>query len=115
MNPDDIVLIPLPQAAHGPFKLRPALVLAKLPGSYQNVLICGISSQLQNLQKDWDELLGPNDSDFSASGLHRISAIRLSYLFAAESNDLSGVIGRIDRERLVRLLKRLADFLQKSS
>ncbi len=46
MRPGDVVLIQLPQVAGGPPKSRPALVLALLPGAYQNVLICGISTQL---------------------------------------------------------------------
>ncbi|MGW8258291.1 MAG: type II toxin-antitoxin system PemK/MazF family toxin, partial [Thermoguttaceae bacterium] len=104
----------LPQAGDGPAKLRPALVLSELPGPYQNMLICGISTRLQDLQSDWDELVNPGEVDFAASGLHRVSAIRLSYLYAAESTELSGVIGRISKERLLRLLKRLAVFLQKS-
>jgi mRNA interferase MazF len=110
MKPGDVVLIRLPQAA-GAAKLRPALVLAILPGPYQNVLICGISTQLQSLQHDWDELLNPNDADFAMSGIHRISAIMLSFLYAADSNEISGVIGRIDSERLSRLRKRLANLL----
>ena len=52
MKPGDVVLIQLPQVAGGPLKSRPALVLALLPGIYQNVLICGISTQLHDLQPD---------------------------------------------------------------
>jgi mRNA interferase MazF len=65
MKPGDVVLIQLPQVAGGPPKSRPALVLALLPGVYQNILICGISTQLRDLQPDWDDLIEPNDADFS--------------------------------------------------
>ncbi len=34
MKPGDVVLIRLPQTAGGPSKLRPALVLAALPGPF---------------------------------------------------------------------------------
>ena len=108
MKPGDVVLIRLPQAGGGPPKLRPALVLAMLPGPFQNVLICGISTRLQDLQPDWDELIQPDDADYSASGLHRLSAVRFSYLYAAENGEISGVIGRINQERLRRLRQRLA-------
>jgi mRNA interferase MazF len=111
MKPGDVVLIRLPQTAGGPPKLRPALILAILPGPYQNVLICGISTQLQSLQHDWDELLTTNDADFSASGIHRVSAIRLSYLYAADNSEISGVIGQINSDRLSRLCKRLSNLL----
>jgi mRNA interferase MazF len=82
-----------------------------LPGPYQNLLICGVSTQLQQLQANWDELIQGGDADFSSSGLHRASAIRLGYLYAADSGEIAGVIGSIDRARLQRLRQRLADHL----
>jgi mRNA interferase MazF len=108
MRPGDVVLIQLPQVAGGPSKSRPALVLAFLPGAYQNVLICGISTQVRDLQPDWDDRIEPGDADFSQSGLHRSSAIRLSYLYGADVRELLGTIGRIDAERLNRVRRRLA-------
>jgi mRNA interferase MazF len=111
MKPGDVVLIPLPQLAGGPPKFRPALVLALLPGAYQNVLICGISTQLQDLQPDWDDKIQPGDTDFSQSGLHRTSAIRLSYLYGADVREISGIIGRVDAARLSRAQRRLAGLL----
>lgn len=111
MSPGDVVLVELPQLRGGVTKLRPALVLALLPGPFQNVLICGISTQLQDLQPNWDESLSPNDGDFRRSGLHRVSAIRLSYLYAADSREIVGVIGHIDADRLSRLRSRLASLL----
>jgi mRNA interferase MazF len=108
MTPSDVVLIRLPQASGGPPKLRPALVLAELPGPFQSLLICGISTRLRDIQPDWDELIGPGDADYSASGLHEQSAVRLSYLYAADHREISGVVGRIEPERLRRLRRRLA-------
>ncbi|MBI3465661.1 MAG: type II toxin-antitoxin system PemK/MazF family toxin [Planctomycetes bacterium] len=58
MNPGEIVLIRLPQTGGAASKLRPALVLSNLLGPYQNVLLCGISTQLHQLQPGWDELSG---------------------------------------------------------
>ena len=111
MSEGDIVLIRLPQATGAAIKLRPALVLALLPGLYQNILICGISTRLQQLQSDWDELIQPSDSDFSGSGLHRASSVRLSFLYAADHSEITGAIGTIDPARLARLRSRLAKLL----
>jgi len=111
MKPGHVVLIRLPQAAGGPPKLRPALVLALLPGPFQSLLICGISTQLRELQPDWDELIRPDDTDYAVSGLHQPSAVRLSYLYAADKREVPGAIGRIDRRRLERLLQRLIRLL----
>jgi mRNA interferase MazF len=112
MNPGDVVLIPLPQLGGGSPKLRPALVLAILPGPSQNRLVCGISSQLSQQQPNWDELIQPGDADFATSGLHRASVIRLSYLHATDPSEITGVIGQIDPARLARLLTRLSDHLR---
>jgi hypothetical protein len=38
--------------------------------------------------------------------------IRLSYLYAADAMEITGVIGRIDPARLARLQTRLADHLR---
>ena len=111
MNPGDVGLIPLQEFGRGATKLRPALVLAQLPGAYQNLLLCGISTQLQYLQANWDGLVQPGDTDFQASGVHHASAIRLSYLYAADPTEVAGVIGLIDPSRLQRLRQRLADHL----
>lgn len=108
MKPGDVVLIQLPQIAGGPPKSRPALVLALLPGVYQNILICGISTQLRDLQPDWDDLIQPNDVDFSQSGLRRTSAVRPSYLYGADAREIAGAIGRVDAARLDRVRRRLA-------
>jgi mRNA interferase MazF len=80
VKPGDVILIPLAELGGANVKLRPALVLADLPGPYQGLLICGISTQMQFLQTNWDELVQSGDSDFAASGLRRPSVIRLSYL-----------------------------------
>jgi mRNA interferase MazF len=93
-------------------KLRPALVLALLPGPYQNVLLCGISTQLHLLEPNWDESIQPTDADFAGSGLHQASAVRLSYLYAADATEITGVIGRIDPARLAQLRSRLSDHLR---
>ena len=112
MRAGDVVLIPLPQIAGGPAKLRPAVILALLPGTYQTVLICGISTRMGGLEPDWDDVIGPGDLDFTASGLHRRSTIRLSYLYAADPSEIAGGIGRIDPTRLRRLLDQLINVLR---
>jgi mRNA interferase MazF len=112
VTPGDVVLIPVPQVGGGPAKLRPALCLSDLPGPYQNILLCGISSQLHQIQTDWDELIQPDDTDYPGSGLHQASVIRLSYLYAADRAEIVGVVGRVDASRLDRLRTRLSDHLR---
>jgi len=112
VSPGDVVLIPLLQIGGTSSKLRPALLLADMPGPYQNLLICGISTQIHLLLANWDELIRSGDADFPGSGLHRDSAIRLSYLYAADHTEIAGIIGAVDPSRLKRLCQRLSDHLR---
>ena len=111
MRPGEIALIRLPHTNGTPSKLRPVLVLANLPGRYNDVLVCGISAQLHLACSDWDEVISRQDEDFVRSGLHRSSVIRLSFLAATNISALSGIIGRVSPERIERLRHRLADHL----
>ena len=111
-SPGDVVLIPLSPFSGGPAKLRPALLLASLPGPYQHPTCLGVNgAQLHQQVPDWDELIQPGDADFPSSGLHRASIIRLSYLHATDPTEFAGAIGQVDAARLDRLLTRLADHL----
>jgi mRNA interferase MazF len=108
LKPGNIVLIRLAQAGGGPPKLRPALIICSLPGPYQNLLLCGVSTQIHLLEPDWDELIAPQDLDFTQSGLRQQSAARLSYLYSASRSEFLGSIGHVDPSRLNRLRSRLA-------
>jgi mRNA interferase MazF len=111
MNPGDIVLIPKPETS-GRAKLRPALVLSHLPGPYQSLLICGISTQTHAIVPNWDDPIAPAAADFAASGLHQASIVRLSFVRAASPADISRTIGQIGDARLARLRQRLSDHLR---
>jgi mRNA interferase MazF len=111
VSPGDVILLNLAQAGGGT-KLRPALILSSLPGPYQNFLLCGISTQLHQLEPNWDERIHPVHPDFVQSGLRQESAARLSYLIAVAASEIIGTIGQVDSSRLDRLRTRLADRLR---
>lgn len=66
MKDGDVVLVPLPQA-DGQRKPRPAIVLRTLP-PFGDFLVCGISSQLRQEAKGFDDLITQAHADFSKSG-----------------------------------------------
>ena len=109
MRDGDIVLTKLPQS-DGSYKLRPVLLLKQLPG-YNDFLVCGISTQIHQLIKDFDELLDTNDSQFIQTGLRQSSIIRLSFLAVMPGNSTPGGIGKIEPSLPRILLKRLANYL----
>lgn len=109
MSPGDVVIVTLPQS-DGALKLRPAVLLSALP-PYGDWLACGVSTQLHQHVAGFDELLPLQAPDFSASGLRQASLLRLGFLSTLPRAHIGGVVGRIDFERLQRLLARLARHL----
>jgi mRNA interferase MazF len=75
-----IILFRFPQTDLEEGKLRPALLLGKLPGDFDDWLICMISSQIRHYIPQFDELIQENDSDFAQSGLKSASVIRVVVL-----------------------------------
>jgi mRNA interferase MazF len=110
MKEGDILLAPL-QQADGMLKDRPVLFLKRMP-PFQDFLVCGISSQIQQAVPDLDETIAPGDADFRTSGLKAASLIRLGYLAVLSRPEFHGHIGSVSTARRDRLLTRLSDFLR---
>lgn len=79
---------------------------------YQDLLVCGLSTQTQQAVPDFDEVLEPGESDYSTSGLKAVTAIRLGYLAVLPRSDFKGRIGSVSKARLNRLRTKLSDFLR---
>ena len=58
-----VVLFKFPQTNQSTGKLRPALILRKLPGHYDDWLICMVSSQLTQQIPEFDEFIDTGDED----------------------------------------------------
>lgn len=65
MQESKIILTPIPQS-NGAIKNRPALILRKMP-KYQDLLVCGVSTQLKQYISNFDEIISPNGADFELS------------------------------------------------
>jgi len=109
-----IVLFRFPQTDLEAGKLRPALLLGKLPGEYDDWLICMISSQVRHCIPGFDEVVQETDADFAPSGLKSASVVRIGRLAVVDSEILLGAIGQIASERLQRIKSRLAEWLTSS-
>ena len=109
MKQGDVVLTPVPQA-DGKLKNRPAIILREMP-SYGDLLVCGISTQLHQFVKGFDEIISLGDEDFKSSGLLSKSLIRLGFLVVLPRSRILGSISAISFERHKRLLKTLSEYL----
>ena len=109
MQEGDGVLTPVPQA-DGTVKNRPAIVLRDMP-VYRDVLVCGVSTQLQQYVPGFDDLISPAEADFTSSGLVAPSLIRLGFLAVVPRRNILGTIGAIAPERHKRFLQALSNYL----
>ena len=107
-----ITLFKFPQTNQAPGKLRPALVLRKIPGPYDDWLICMVSSQLSQELPEFDAVIYENDSDFEQSGLKTPSVIRISRLAVVNKDILLGSIGNISDGRLNLIKSRLSSWIK---
>ena len=106
-----VVVFRFPQTDLEAGKLRPALLLEKLPGEYDDWLICMISSQTRQYIAEFDEIIKDSDEDFGESGLKVTSIIRVGRLAVVSGEILLGAIGQISSERLNRVKKHISDWL----
>jgi mRNA-degrading endonuclease toxin of MazEF toxin-antitoxin module len=110
MKPGDIVLANVPSGSSLPGKLRPALVLAVLPGAVEDaVLVCGISSRTDRILAGWDFQVPA--AARASTGLKVPSAIRPSWLATFSAGQGLRRLGEVDpvslgvvRERIVTML-----------
>ncbi len=112
MKEGDVILASITQA-DGKIKNRPVLILRIMP-KYKDYLVCGISTQLNQYIKDFDEIISVHDSDFVPSGLVSSSVIRLGYLALLPKRKIIGLIGSISSTRHQTLLRNLSNYLIKN-
>jgi mRNA interferase MazF len=107
-----VVLVPFPYVEAGaPGKVRPAVVVRRLPGDYGDWLVCMVSSRVDQAIEGFDEVVSTRDDDFAGSGLKVSSVIRVSRLAVCHDAAFLGSIGRLDTTRLARIRFRLSDWL----
>ena len=107
-----VVLVPFPHvegSLRG--KVRPAVVLRRLPGYYDDWLICMVSSRIDQTIKGFDEVVSAGDDDFAESGLKVSSVIRITRLAVCHGSLLLGRIGHLDGSRVARIRARLSEWL----
>jgi mRNA interferase MazF len=109
MKEGDVIVVPMPQA-DGIVKNRPAIILREMP-PFRDILVCGVSTQLRQAARDFDEMISSSDADFVSSGLIEESLIRLGFMVVVPRAKIVGSIGSISPERHKRLLQRLSEYL----
>lgn len=91
---------------------RPVLLLAPVPGRGSAWLVCALTTHLHMAVEGFDEVIAADDADFRTSGLKIESVVRVGRLAVVEDERLEGSIGEISKERLERIRKQLADWIE---
>jgi mRNA interferase MazF len=113
-RPGQIVLFNFPQTDLRQGKPRPALIIGKLPGEYDDWLICMISTRIHQTISGFDELILKTDKDYEGTGLKEPSVIRVGRLAVVDGGVLLGLIGVIEKNRLNKVKRQLADWILRS-
>jgi mRNA interferase MazF len=106
----DIALAVIPQDDQQ--KIRPVLILKTLP-KFNDLLVCGISSQIHRLIPDFDLLLKDTHLAFAESGLKGTSIFRLGSLAVLQPSKIIVAIGTLRSDLHNQLLKNLSAYLLK--
>lgn len=88
------MLFRFPQTDLESGKLRPALVIGKLPGRFGDWLISMVSSQVHLQVPGFDDVIRETDADYAASGLKAASLVRVGRLAVAEERVFLGPSAR---------------------
>ncbi len=107
-----MALLRFPEVDLAPGKPRPVLLVAPVPGPYEDWLICMISTQLHQALAGFDEVIDQDASDFQSSGLKVASVIRVARLAVVPSRMFIGSIGEISPERLRRIRRARVNWIQ---
>ena len=105
----DIILASLPQS-DGTSKLRPVLLLRRLPG-FGDFLVCGISSQLRQAVEDFDLVLMESSPEFQVTGLKVASVFRLTHLAVLPTERMKRLLGVLPSDYVQMLQTRLSSYL----
>ncbi len=90
-----IVLVPFPFDDFSGTKVRPAVCLAEEIGYYRHVVIAFISSQIPDQPEPTDLLIKKQDSDFSLTGLHADSLIKLHRIVTIPESLIKRQLGQL--------------------
>lgn len=109
-----VVLFLFPQTNMEKGKPRPALLIAKVPGKYDDWLISMFSTKIHQHIPGIDEIIQPISDDYNQSGLKTKSIIRVTRLAVVSGNIFLGPMGNISNERLKRIKNTLSSWIQNS-
>jgi mRNA interferase MazF len=91
----DIVLFKFPQTDLEQGKLRPAVLIKKIPNGFDDWLVCMVSTQLFQKVEVVEIIVSEKDLGFTQTGLKKDSLIRTTRIAVVEASIFAGKLGSL--------------------
>ena len=108
----DILLFRFPQTDLSGGKLRPALLIKRIQGDFEDCLVCMISTQTRHQIEGMEIVLSKEMPDFAKTGLKQESLIRTSRLAVVQADIFTGKLGSLPAKVFNDVRSRLADWIR---
>jgi len=108
----DILLFRFPHSDLGAGKLRPALLIKRIPGDFGDCLVCMISTQTRHQIPELEIVLPENVPGFDKTGLKKESLIRTSRLAVVQPSIFTGKLGTLPSATFDDIRNRLAEWIR---
>jgi len=108
----DILLFRFPQSDLGVGKLRPALLLKRIHGGFDDCLVCMISTQTRHQIPELEIVLSETMHGFDKTGLKKESLVRTSRLAVVSPSVFTGKLGTLPTGVFDEIRNRLAEWIR---
>ncbi len=115
LSAGDIVVFRFPEVNGSVGKYRPALLIAKTPGRFDDWLLCMISKQLRHYIEGYDDVIRRGGKDFAETKLNVESLIRVSRLMVVSRPAIEGSIGKVSQPRLTRVREGIVKWIRSTT
>jgi len=111
MTKGKVVLVPFPFDDLSATKVRPALCLTNPVGKHSHIILAFITSQIPTNLLETDIVLDTSHPDFTASGLHKPSTIRLNHLMTVRKSLIQRELGTLSSDTQDKIAEKLCKLL----
>jgi mRNA interferase MazF len=111
MTKGKVVLVPFPFDNLSATKVRPAVCLTNPVGKYSHIILAFITSQIPTNLLETDIVLDTSHPDFTASGLHKPSTIRLDHLMTVRKSLIQRELGTLSSDTQDKIAEKLCKLL----
>lgn len=111
MTKGKVVLVPFPFDDLSTTKVRPAVCLTNPVGPNNHVILAFITSKIPTDLLESDIVLYTSHPDFAASGLRKVSTIRLDHLMTVRKSVILGEIGELSSDTQTEIAEKLCKLL----